>query len=478
MKILSIIVPVYNKENLLRECLESLSIHILKNELEVILIDDGSSDNSLVIMKEYEQKEPQIFNVYSQPNQGVGAVMNWGLKLATGKYVKEVDADDWVNSKALIALVDYLYTSNMDIVLNPFLSENEDTKEKTLFYFRNLRYNFPYTMEDILTRGNLSVQSCTIRKAILEEKGFELSKQRYYIDMQLIESAAMFAKTCVILRDSVYRYRVGQSEQSVNINNYVKHIDCFYEETFLSIERLQNARRNKLSKEKILYQKKQCLVYSVYLYGITALSSDKSLIQLDKEFLEKECELYEELGQYYFIQKFREDVKNGDENAYKQWLNKEYCLEVEKRAGNAGLDIFLKLRDGNKEINQVSNTLIRKQMHLLNRWIMNMEQGYTPEDFFRNVGCNKIAIYGLGMLGEHLYQQLKDSTIEIAYGIDNKLTSVPGLSEKHLQIKKVDESLDEVDAIVITTLKDIESIKKMLMQKMKCNIITIEDVLL
>ncbi|MFU0826465.1 MAG: Glyco-trans-2-like domain-containing protein [Lachnoclostridium sp.] len=91
----SIIVPVYNVEKYLRQCMESLVNQTLK-EIEIIVVNDGSPDNSIKILEEYEKKYPDMVKVFTTENRGVSHARNYGLDHATGEYIMFVDSDDFV----------------------------------------------------------------------------------------------------------------------------------------------------------------------------------------------------------------------------------------------------------------------------------------------------------------------------------------------------------------------------------------------
>lgn len=97
--LVSIIVPVYNTEKYIRECLNSL-IQQSYSHIEIIAVDDGSTDNSLCLLKKLAAKDSRL-KVFSQPNQGVSAARNLALSKATGTYVMFVDADDWIDSSTI-----------------------------------------------------------------------------------------------------------------------------------------------------------------------------------------------------------------------------------------------------------------------------------------------------------------------------------------------------------------------------------------
>lgn len=117
-KILTIIIPTYNMSEYLDTCLKSLIIN--SNLLEVLVINDGSKDNSLDIAKKYEKEYPHIFRTIDKQNGNYGSCVNRGLKEATGKYIKVLDADDKFNTKSLMNLVEIASKTDVDAFITDF----------------------------------------------------------------------------------------------------------------------------------------------------------------------------------------------------------------------------------------------------------------------------------------------------------------------------------------------------------------------
>lgn len=113
---LSIIVPVYNVENYLFQCLES-AIAQTGFAHEIICINDGSTDTSLEILREYEQRYPDLIRVFSQENRGLGATRNWGVSLARGKYLLFLDSDDWLTEGSLEPIMAEVLADSPDILV-------------------------------------------------------------------------------------------------------------------------------------------------------------------------------------------------------------------------------------------------------------------------------------------------------------------------------------------------------------------------
>lgn len=113
--LLSIIIPIYNVEKYLRQCLDSITIQ-LNSQVEVVLIDDGSTDQSRQIAKEYATKYPENLKLFAQENQGVAVARNFGLKQARGKYIWFIDSDDFIEKAALADLMPYIEQATEEII--------------------------------------------------------------------------------------------------------------------------------------------------------------------------------------------------------------------------------------------------------------------------------------------------------------------------------------------------------------------------
>ena len=119
-KVLSVIIPVYNMEKYIRQCLESLMIKEVLDKIEILVVLDGSTDRSEEIAMEYAKAHPYSVRVISKPNGGHGSAINTGMDNAVGEYVKVLDSDDWVNEKGFVTLVENLEKAEADIVWTNF----------------------------------------------------------------------------------------------------------------------------------------------------------------------------------------------------------------------------------------------------------------------------------------------------------------------------------------------------------------------
>ncbi len=152
----SVIIPVYNVAKYLAKCLDSVIGQSLK-EIEIICINDGSTDNSLKILEEYKKNDERI-TIINQKNQGVSVARNNGLKNAKGEYIYMLDSDDFLDVNALKRMYERAYLDNADMVLIDFYKYiNNKNKEKVRYYltFNDGANALPYTAWSYMFRKKL-----------------------------------------------------------------------------------------------------------------------------------------------------------------------------------------------------------------------------------------------------------------------------------------------------------------------------------
>lgn len=130
--LITVIIPVYNSEKYIEKCLTSVTNQIYKN-LEIIVVDDGSSDNSIDIIKNYAKKDNRI-KIFSQENQGLSAARNVGLDLATGEYIVFLDSDDWLELDALSVAYEILTENNAEVVIWSYVREYNSKSIENKFW--------------------------------------------------------------------------------------------------------------------------------------------------------------------------------------------------------------------------------------------------------------------------------------------------------------------------------------------------------
>ena len=221
--VLSIVVPAYNVENYLEKCIVSLVNHRNSHKTEVIIVNDGSTDNTLQIAQKLEKQAKGIVKIVDKENGGHGSTINVGIQMAKGRYFRLVDGDDWVDGEQLASLIDLLEHEEADIVLNKGsyeyvekgLFENiidyDMMNEGQLYKFDNLvyeGYGFK-TYGPLLTTTNIKTE-------VLKRADFKLSEKMPYVDMEFNSFSLKYVNTIKYYDLDIYRYLIGRAGQTVS----------------------------------------------------------------------------------------------------------------------------------------------------------------------------------------------------------------------------------------------------------------------
>ena len=225
MKLLSIIVPSFNSEKFLESCLDSLLLGI-DDEIEVIVVNDGSTDKTSEIAHRYADKHSFI-KVLDKENGGHGSGINRGLELATGLYFKVLDSDDHLDKDGLFHLLDKIKEhqkedSLPDLYVTDYYSVSVETGDKTL---SSLAKRFPKDepiipfeqVKQFATSEYFMMHMLFAKTSMLRETHLQVVEKTFYEDNQFVIDVIKCANTIVYLDKFIYRYVVGRDGQSISI---------------------------------------------------------------------------------------------------------------------------------------------------------------------------------------------------------------------------------------------------------------------
>lgn len=223
-KILSISVAAYNVQNTLAETLESFLVSSVIDDIEVIVVNDGSNDKTLSIANEYRTKYPETFIVIDKENGGHGSTINASMRIARGKYYKIVDGDDWVYSANLESYIQQLKECDADIVSTDFVEYYE--KNATEKLVRNAVFSDGITrdIEEYIGKRQFAMHEIAVRTSILRKNNVLISENCFYVDHEFMQYSIGFANTLCELDNCIYKYRIGSQGQSVSPINRKKRI--------------------------------------------------------------------------------------------------------------------------------------------------------------------------------------------------------------------------------------------------------------
>ena len=232
MKLITFAVPSYNSQDYLKNCIESLLPG--GDEVEIIIVDDGSTDSTGAIADEYQSRYPGIVRAVHKPNGGHGSGVNKGLECACGLYYKVVDSDDRVDGEAYAALLKTIREHvaegvEADLYIVNFVYEH--TNDGTSYvsnYVKNFPQNKFFGWEDIKPLRlwkMLLMHSLVYKTGNLRESGTVLPEHTFYVDNYFAYRPLPYMRRLYYLNVDFYRYYIGRSDQSVNIDNVVKRYD-------------------------------------------------------------------------------------------------------------------------------------------------------------------------------------------------------------------------------------------------------------
>ena len=298
MKLLTFTVPCYNSQNYMCRCVDSLLVG--GEDVEIIIVDDGSVDDTGKIADEYARKYPSIVRVIHQENGGHGAGLNAGLNHATGLYFKVVDSDDWIDEESYHQILDTLHNlcsagCMLDMMISNFVYEKEGARHKSATRYHNILpqgqlFGWEETRNFKIGKYIL-MHSVIYRTQLLRDCHLVLPKHTFYVDNLFVYVPLPYVKTMYYLDVDFYRYYIGREDQSVNEKVMISRLDqqIFVTKTMIDMYQLKNVKCKKLRNYMLNY-----LAIMMTVSSILCIRSKKA------ENLEKKKELWIYLKQKDF----------------------------------------------------------------------------------------------------------------------------------------------------------------------------------
>ena len=229
MKLLSFVIPAYNSEAYLEKCISSMLEPSVLPALEIIVVNDGSADATEKIALRFCGRYPGTVRLITQKNLGHGGALNTGCAAAQGKYLKVIDADDWVEIRSLPAFVKALEKCESDVVLTHYRTVNITTGEEKAWRCYPETFGKAMTLEDVMGRWGdfdraLTFHGIAYRTDFYHRMGLKLSEHIFYEDHEFATFPCCHAETVTPLDIFLYVYRIGDVNQSVSDANQLKRI--------------------------------------------------------------------------------------------------------------------------------------------------------------------------------------------------------------------------------------------------------------
>ena len=274
MKYISFAIPCYNSQDYMAHAIESILPG--GEDVEIIIVNDGSKDDTLKIAREYEGKYPYIVRVVDKENGGHGDAVTAGLTHASGSYFKVVDSDDWVDEESLHKILALLRRfqdegEEIDMLVSNYVYEKVGVEHKKCIHYRNvLPQDEIFHWQDI---GHFRIDqyilmhSVIYRTDLLKLIQLRLPKHTFYVDNIYVYYPLPHVRKMYYLDVDFYRYYIGREDQSVNEKVMISRVDqqIYVTKTMIDMYDLNKISSKKLKNYMINYLAIMMTVSSILL---------------------------------------------------------------------------------------------------------------------------------------------------------------------------------------------------------------------
>ncbi len=309
-KILTVSIAAYNVEKYLDQTLSSLNDQRFLDDIEVLIIDDGSKDGTKDIALKYQDIAPGTFKYVQKENGGHGSTINKGIELAMGKYFRVVDGDDWVDRDGFAEYIKLLKKSDSDLVLTQHKT-NCNGKESLLDLVHGMESGKMYNWSDNLNIDGITLHMTTVKTNLLQSNNVRITEKCFYVDIEFIIWTIYISDTITYFNIPVYLYRIGNASQSVNKKNMIKNI-AMQEKVACNVCRMYSSflanKELSVSKSEAIYKRVAQSVgstFRTYLLFDSNTESKKRIIDFDKKIKEISPEIFNILERKRFIKLMR-----------------------------------------------------------------------------------------------------------------------------------------------------------------------------
>lgn len=230
-KILSIIIPTYNAEQFLDKGLPTFLLEDAEqlDKLEVLIVNDGTPDNSVAVAQKYVDNYPNVFRILNKENGGHGSAINAGVEAITGQYFQVVDADDWVDTKVLANVLTILERETFDAMIHGHRTYDISTDEVVEKQVTCSIEKNTYSLVELMQFWNDVYWGMTFHGVLYNTEfyrnlNYRLIEGVFYEDQEYATVPLAYAKTVRVFNEPLYSYRIGDVNQSVSTQSLIKRL--------------------------------------------------------------------------------------------------------------------------------------------------------------------------------------------------------------------------------------------------------------
>lgn len=268
-KIITFIIPAYNAQKHLNKCLDSFIVEKYIECIEVIVVDDGSTDETAQIANKYVHKYPQTFRIISKENGGHGSTINVGSALARGKYIKVIDSDDWIITANLDKFIATLSEVEAQVILTPYHTVDNLGNRIDVWDIFCSEFNRKYSLYEIITdwrafENAISFHGITYRSTFYREHGISLVEHVFYEDQEYATIPFCKATSIFPLNIALYQYRIGDPCQSIAPQNQARQLQHLEAVIKHMLQYYENQKNWEISQKNFFTKKLQAIILNYY----------------------------------------------------------------------------------------------------------------------------------------------------------------------------------------------------------------------
>lgn len=311
--ILSVVLPTFNTEKFLQRCITSLIDDRINSQVEIIIVNDGSTDNSLSIARYFEEKYPFIV-VVDKPNGGHGSTINKGIEIAKGKYFRVLDSDDWFDTDQFVQYVKDLQTIEIDLVVTwgyfEYVYNNKQLPYTLWEDGCNIEYGKIYDFASFDFKGKYIVMAqLTYLTSIVKQIPRKIQENTFYVDNEFLLYPMINVHNFVFLDYYIYHYFIGRPEQSMNKKVLKRNIEHCKRVGLAIVDFLATVEVDSY-KKKYMHNIALKVVRNYYTYLLSyfhwnRLWAYRLLLKLDSQLKRDNLSLYYDLQNDLYIKLFR-----------------------------------------------------------------------------------------------------------------------------------------------------------------------------
>lgn len=300
-KILTISIAAYNVEKYLKKTLDSLLTDAeFLEKMEVLIVDDGSKDETAKLAQSYANRYPKSFFVISKENGGWGSTVNCGIQHAHGKYFRLLDGDDWYMTENLPEYIRYLEMIEVDIIVSPYKLFYEKSRDEKVVSRHTFVCNRVFSLEEQMVE-ELHMHEMAVRTSLLKNNHIMISEKAFYTDNEFVFLPLLYSLTIARFEKPIYCYRIGIAGQSISLESRKRNWKSgeIVSHRLLSEFKMHQSYLSENIKNMLCLTLENIIgwQYNTLLLMNVSTENKERLLAFDSWLKEEDADLYREIGE-------------------------------------------------------------------------------------------------------------------------------------------------------------------------------------